>query len=354
VITFPGRNGYGNRLLDWDSNNVSPRFGFNYRMDNQTVIRGGFGIFFGNPFDRNAIQISGLGFDGVGTVRDPVLFTLQQGLPAGTLAFPPASALTSSFGARDTPFAVSQVQFLDPHQSHPAGVAAAHRNPRPPETALHPVRLGCRANTDHLSQLGVVSLSRLHIQIRSEKRLSNGLGWIATYTWSKWIDNLIFTGGDDATFGDLDQIQNIYDLRNECSLSNNHIPYRAVLSPVLEVPAGKGKRWLNHAGPVHWILGGWQLSGIVTLQTGSPFGVSVVNGPRDILGDNSDINFDTGVSKNFRIGERYRVQFRWESFNPFNTPMFGVPGSDLGGGGFGISGAGSSHREMQFALKFYY
>jgi hypothetical protein len=52
---------------------------------------------------------------------------------------------------------------------------------------------------------------------KAEKRFSSGLGWIATYTWSKWIDNVIFTGGDDSTFGDYDQIQNVYDLKHERS-----------------------------------------------------------------------------------------------------------------------------------------
>ena len=42
------------------------------------------------------------------------------------------------------------------------------------------------------------------------------------------------------------------------------------------------------------------------------------------------------------------------SSNTFNTPAFGVPGSNLGSGGFGIAGAGASDREMQFALKLYY
>jgi hypothetical protein len=39
-------------------------------------------------------------------------------------------------------------------------------------------------------------------------------------------------------------------------------------------------------------------------------------------------------------------------FNAFNTPHFEPPGSNLGAGGFGISGAGASDREMQFALKY--
>ena len=159
------------------------------------------------------------------------------------------------------------------------------------------------------------------------------------------------------------------------------------------------------------MAGGWQVSGIATLRAGAPFGVQVTNGPRDILGDNANgtnlranivgdinlpvdqkgtpavgqrgiqwfntaafasparytygnsaraimlgpgrINFDTAISRNIRVRERYRLQFRWEAFNAFNTPVFGLPGSNLGGGGFGISTA-SGVREMQFALKLYY
>ena len=451
VVTFPGRNGYSKRLVDWDPNNVAPRFGFNWRPfgSAMTVVRGGFGIFYGNPFDRNVIQISGLGFDGKGTFRDPVPFTLRDGLPAGALTFPPESALTSSFGARNTEWAASQIQFLDPHRktqyNENFSLTIQHQwksmlfeagyvgnlgrkltfpninlNLIPPELLSRteiPARLRRpypQFDSDR-PQLQIIApnwgLSAYHaLNLRTEKRFSNGIGWMFSYTWSKWIDNAVFTGGDDATFGDNDQIQNIYDLRNERSLSTNHIPHRAVLSPVVELPVGKGKRWLNRAGPLDWIAGGWQVSGIVTLQSGSPFGVTVVNGPRDILGDDADgtnlrpdivgsmnlagqgtpavgqrgiqwfngsafalparfthgnaartlmlgpglVNFDTGITKNLRIGERYRLQFRWESFNAFNTPSFGLPGTDMGSGGFGIAGAGASNREMQFGLKLYY
>jgi hypothetical protein len=75
------------------------------------------------------------------------------------------------------------------------------------------------------------------------------------------------------------------------------------------------------------------------------------NAARNIMQGPGRITFNTAVSRNFRIGERYRVQFRWEAFNAFNTPQFGLPGSGTGAGGFGVAGAGSSNREMQFALK---
>jgi hypothetical protein len=247
--------------------------------------------------------------------------------------------------------------------------------------------------------------------VKSERRFANGYGWAVTYTWSKWIDNVNFTGGDGSTFGDDDLIQNLRNLRLERSLSTNHVPHRVVLTPIVELPFGKGKRWMSAGGIADRILGGWQVSGIGTIQAGSPFGVTVVNGQNQ-LGDlgadrvlrphiiapldlpssrkgkpaegqrgiewfNPDafaiparftfgsaartlmlgpgiVQFDTAVMKNFRIGESRRLQFRWELFNAFNTPVFQTPATNLGAGGFGISGAGNSDREMQFALKLYF
>jgi hypothetical protein len=435
VVTFPGRNGYGRRLIHWDANNVSPRFGFAWLPlgGATTVVRGGFGLFYGNPYDRNVFQIAGLGFDAKGNFRDPVPFTLRQGLPPGALVFPAESELTLAFGARGTGYPQPQIQFLDPYRrtqySENFNLTVQHQVKEILFEAAYLGNLGRKVtfpniNLNHIPpellprteiparlrrpypqfdsdrpQIQIISpnwgLSNYHaFTFKSERRFSRGLGWLLSYTWSKWIDNVVFTGGDDATFGDDDQVQNIYDLRQERSLSTNHIPHRLVFSPIIELP------------------GGWQLSGIVTIQSGSPFGVTVVNGPRDILGDDADgknlrpnvvgsldlpagqkgrpaagqrgiqwfnpaafapparfthgnaartvmlgpghVNFDTAVSKNFRFGERYRVQLRWEAFNAFNTPSFGPPGSGLGSGGFGVSGAGGSDREMQFALKLYF
>ena len=453
VITFPGRNGYGRRLINWDLNNLSPRFSFNWRVpgSSNTVVRGGFGMFYGNPYDRNVFQIAGLGFDAVGTYRDPVPFTLQQGLPANSMVAPSPEDLTPAFGARGTKFPVSQIQWLDPFRrtqySENMNLTVQHQwrdvlfelgylgnlgrkitfpninlNHVPPSLLPRteiPVRLRrpyTQFDSDR-AQIQIISpnwgLSNYHaFTFKSEKRFSSGAGWLVAYTWSKWIDNLIFTGGDEATFGDDDQIQNIYDLRNERSMSINHVPHRVVFSPIFELPFGRGKKWMNVRGPFDWVLGGWQLSGILTMQSGSPFGVTVVNGPRDILGDDADgtnlradvvgsldlpsgqkgtpaigqrgiqwfnpaafgppaqfrhgnsartimlgpgfVTLDSAVSKNFRFFERYRLQFRWEAFNATNTPVFGSPGSGLGGAGFGVSTAGATDREMQFALKLYF
>jgi hypothetical protein len=364
---------------------------------------------------------------------------------------PKEEDLTPAFGARGTKFPVSQIQWLDPYRRTQYGENFNFTVQRQWKEILFELgylgNLGRKVNFPNINlnlippnllsrtdlparlrrpypqfdsdrpQLQIIApnwgLSNYHaFTFKSDKRFSNGLGWLVTYTWSKWIDNVVFVGGDDATFGDDDQVQNIYDLRHERSLSTNHIPHRAVLAPIFELPFGTGKKWMNVTGPLDWILGGWQISGIVTLQAGSPFGVTVVNGPRDLLGDDADgtnlradiagdirlpsgqqgqpavgqrgiqwfdpagfasparfthgnssrtimlgpgtVNFDTALTKNFRFRERYRLQFRWEAFNATNTPSFGLPGSGLGGGGFGIASAGASDREMQFALKLFY
>ena len=446
VVTFPGRNGYGWRLVHWDRNNFSPRFGFNWRPSfaAATVVRGGFGVFYGNPYDRNVFQTSGLGFDANAIYRNPVPFTLSQGVPAGALDVPKESDLTSEFGTRGSKYPQSQIQFLDPNRRTQYNMnfnlsierqwrgiffevgylgnlgrkltfGNINLNHIPPDL-LPKVEIPVRLRRPYpqfdsdAPQMQIIApnwgVSSYHaFNFKSEKRFSKGFGWIVTYTWSKGLDNCIQVGD---SLGDADQIQNIYDIKSEKSFSVNHIPHRAVISPIIELPFGPGKKWLD-SGPLGWIAGGWQLSGIVTLRSGAPFGVQVTNGARDILGDNSDgknlrpnivgdinlpesqkgapavgqrgiqwfnisafanppmythgnaprnimlgpgrVTFNTAVSRSFRIGDRSRIQFRWEAFNAFNTPQFGLPGSTTGGGGFGISTAGGSDREMQFALK---
>jgi len=453
VLTFPGRNGYGERLWEWDRNNFAPRIGLAWRPFNhhRTVVRAGFGIFFGSPYNREVIQQQRLGFGGVANFRTPVPFTLREGLPPGALQSPSEQDLTPEFGAIGTPWPQQQIQFINPERSTNytqnfnltigqqvkeiafefgyLGNLGRHvpfpninLNHIPTELLSRteiPVRLrrpypqfpGDTAQVQILSPNW--GLSNYHaFVLKSEKRAASGFGWLFTYTLSKWIDNVVFVGGDDVTFGDDDQVQNIYDLRHERSLSTNDIRHRLVISPIYELPFGKGKRWFRD-GFLNRAFGGWSLSTIATLQSGSPFGVTVLNGPRDILGDNADgknlrpdivgdprlpdsqkgqpatggvrgiqwfnpaafaaparftygnasrtvmtgpgrVNFDTAILKNFAFTEQFRLQFRFEMFNAFNIPQFGLPGNTLGASRFGIAGAGGSNRELQFGLKLFF
>jgi hypothetical protein len=66
------------------------------------------------------------------------------------------------------------------------------------------------------------------------------------------------------------------------------------------------------------------------------------------------VSFDSMLAKNLYFAERWRLQFRWELFNAFNTPQFGLPSQDFGGGGFGVVTAADGRRIMQFGLKLYW
>jgi len=109
------------------------------------------------------------------------------------------------------------------------------------------------------------------LQAKVEKRYSNGLSLLSTFTWSKLIDD---SSSDWSGFGSLDSPgTDFYNLKNERSVSAGDIPLRLVVAPVYELPAGPGKRWFKE-GVASQALGGWRVSGIYTISSGDPVGVS--------------------------------------------------------------------------------
>ncbi len=238
--------------------------------------------------------------------------------------------------------------------------------------------------------------------LRVEKRYSHGLGLLLSYTGGKLIDDASQT----VTFlGPAGNKQNFYNRRGERSISTQDVSSRLVPSFVYDLPFGRGRKFLSHSSPVvEWLLGGWQINGIITFQTGTPviltqtqnqtglgsagqrsnnngrsakitggtkdersrkwFDTSVFsfappftfgNVPRTLpdVRNPGQRNFDLSAFKNFRFGEdRLNVQFRVEAFNAFNTTQFGAPGSQVGSANIGvISGTAVGARQVQLALK---
>jgi Carboxypeptidase regulatory-like domain/TonB dependent receptor/TonB-dependent Receptor Plug Domain len=105
-------------------------------------------------------------------------------------------------------------------------------------------------------------------QFRAEKRMSQGLVFLGSYTFSRSIDDASAQFGTAAEAG---LPQNSNDLAAEKALSNFQTKHRFVFSSVYQMPFGNGQRWLNHGGLVDHIFGHWQASGILTLQSGKPF-----------------------------------------------------------------------------------
>jgi len=233
------------------------------------------------------------------------------------------------------------------------------------------------------------------LQVGLKRSFRNGLAATAAYTWSKSIDVACsgFFGAEACS------VQNEYALNNDRSVSAFNVPQNVVVSWVYEVPFGKGKRLATNSKVLDYIAGGWQFNGIMALRHGIPFHVTV---PGDIanifnsgtylranlVGDHKVSNptperwintdafrapdqfsfgnlgrnslrpdwvrrFDLSVFRRFPLkGERTSIELRLETFNAFNTPIFGAPNANRASGTFGlVTGVQVPPRQLQLGGK---
>jgi hypothetical protein len=239
------------------------------------------------------------------------------------------------------------------------------------------------------------------LDVNYTHRVSNGLTLLASYTFSKFIDNV---GGPEnwasASANFSENIRNVYNLAAEKSVDATDTPHSFVLSYVYELPVGKGKKFGSGMnGVANAIVGNWQTSGALTLKEGFPLTVtSSGNGLNyfgagqhpDVVGDYhianssrnawfntsafavapawslgnapryfSDLrapgyrNWDVSIQKYFPFQERFRFQFRLDMFNILNHTNYYSPSTFMGGG-FGTITQAWTPRQMQAALKFYW
>jgi hypothetical protein len=234
-----------------------------------------------------------------------------------------------------------------------------------------------------------------HAQV--ERHLSNGIQFNGAYTWSHAIDNTQAGFDSDFRFGGnvVDPFQWQTKERSSSSLDVRH---RFVFSALLELPFGRGRTFghdWNTATNV--LLGGWQVSPIVTVASGYPIDIqcNYCSSPStrpDLVGPLHQLNnptewFDTSsfqkvatfngtavapgtsprnpftgpvtkvvnmtFSKTFAFTERFRLTFNGDFFNLFNTPQFDQPVGNLNDGNFGkiTKLAFESQREIQLSLR---
>lgn len=230
------------------------------------------------------------------------------------------------------------------------------------------------------------------LQTSLNKRYSRGFSVLMSYTWSKNID---YNSRNNNVLDNI--IPNPFNFFSTRGVADNDHPHRLVTSFVWDLP---GKSLGSKAAAA--ILGGWQMSGIVTLQSGRPFGLSssgdraagagspypdlvgnlflssdrsrgdkiaryfnttaaVQPAPgtygtlgRNVLRGPAFYNTDLSVSRTVPLGfrEGAKLNFRTEFFNVFNRPQLGIPDRSVGGGAFGrITTVDSGPRILQFGLK---
>lgn len=103
------------------------------------------------------------------------------------------------------------------------------------------------------------------LQVNLNKRLSDGLTMLVSYTWSKTLTN---AASEFDEFSGFDE--NSFNARPQKALSINDYPQNAVISFSYELPFGPGKKFIPQGGPAGKIVGGWRLSGVLNYQSGPP------------------------------------------------------------------------------------
>jgi hypothetical protein len=468
-LLFAGVGGQDRAAFDADTNNVQPRVGAAYRLFENTVLRGGYGLFYlpqaefggttgysvstpvvattggglnaflptlslSNPFPNGLLQPTGSSLGlltqaGTGVVfnlptrRIPKThqfsFGVQQQLPwsmrldvayAGSRS---VDLLTGDFnigGARNInvlPAATIERARVDP--AFNTFLNASVPNPFAgllPGTSLNGATVPrsqlllpypqFTSVVQGLENVGKIWYNSLQVSL--EKRLSSGLTFVGAYTWSKAIGALTFLNDQDAA--------------PARAVTDDDRTHRLALSGVWQLPVGKGRRFAGGAGRLTELLvGGWEYTWIATIQSGRPlnlpgnvdligdinaggggldryfntcvlpFGATQARRPNAtntgfescggpafaIRGPNtlrtiplrssqvrlpSRPQFDMSLNKSFNFTETIRFQFRLESFNTFNTPIYGGPNTDPTSTSFGLVTRNQANQPRNVQLGF--
>jgi hypothetical protein len=222
--------------------------------------------------------------------------------------------------------------------------------------------------------------------VRLEQRVCRGLSVMSAYTYSKMLD---VTGPG----------QSMYNRAIERALASNDVRHNFITGFVDDLPVGRG-RFVNLTNPAaNFILGGWQLNGIVNFRSGLPYSISTAGDLADVgtggqranvtgsapvkldprvsglrgldpaayslpargtfgtAGRNTQPGFgvnqwDVSLAKNFPIallGEAGRLQLRFEWFNLFNHTQFANPNATLNTPTFGLVTGAADPRILQIA-----
>ncbi|HET6975664.1 MAG TPA: TonB-dependent receptor [Pyrinomonadaceae bacterium] len=410
-----GTNGVPRSGFESDKNNFAPRVGFAWSVGERTVLRGGYGVYYDqSPLaPAEALYFNSPFFD------NNIFFPLPPPFPPLTLNDPfpaffpfplPDSALSIQ---RDLRTGYMQHwnlnierQLGDKNVLEVAYVGSkgtkllTARDINQPQPSVLPPGLPFvpRPNPqfDDINLLESRANSNYHaLQARFQRRLSRGLSTLASYTWSKSIDDAsnFFSSAGDPNFP-----QNSYNVAAERGRSNFDVAHRLSVSYSYALPLRK-----TGAGLAAKLVNGWETFGILTLQSGRPFTVALLseidnsgtgrsilgfgnndrpnlignpelsdqttdrwfntaafafsasgtfgNAGRNILEGPGFQNFNTSLVKNTTLTEDVNLQFRVEAFNLFNHPNFNLPDNFLGSPTFGHITSARDPRHLQFGLK---
>jgi hypothetical protein len=440
AMTFSGRNGLSRYAHNFDKNNFAPRLGFAWRVTDKWVVRGGGALLYMGLYDQATVINATSGFSFRGNFVSPdngltAALRLRDGMPP--ISVPTEADLTPGFGAvRPGQSPVNSVEYFEPGPRSTSYLMSANFNIQRQLPGQIVLELGYLSTLGHKLALPValtlnqvrpelmgagnaqsrrpfpqftdvtqisqpLGNSNYHaMNIKLDKRYSNGLQFQTNYTWAKGIDDVESRGELGGNPGSA--LANVYNRRADRGLSGNSITHRSITSVVYELPVGKGKALAIENGAANAVLGGWTVGYIGELRTGAPWGVNeqvnrtsafspqnrpnVVGNPQlsggrpradqvqayfhtaafadpgqFVFGNSGRtagfgpgaIAMDLSILKDMRLAERYNLQFRCEMLNFINNPNFSLTNLSRGNNAFGRITAlaeGNQARIIQFGL----
>jgi hypothetical protein len=304
------------QLIDWQHLNFAPRFGFAYKATDRLAIHGGYGIFFGGlestgyypnlgenfPFEFNSgFQAPSCNVNGscpnngftletgfTNAIAAGLLNAIQQPQLRGSDAVAKTSYseqfnLTAEYGFNAN--LVGSVAYAGAVSRHletfpnPNGQLALAPNSFVGYTDTNGDVINPLLPFPHFSGFSYTayngSSSYNSLQTKLERRFSNGLSFLASYTWSHSLDDAPTPLGSTADPGY--RGTNIVPIGEDYGNSPFDVRHRFTLNGNLDLPFGHGRKFINHSGPLDYIAGGWSTSLVFRAQTGEPITVGTNN-----------------------------------------------------------------------------
>jgi hypothetical protein len=398
----------GQQLFASHLDTFAPRLGIAYRLTHRDVIRAGFGIFLDNsPQLNNTFEATNPPFlvieSFTSSKTNPLL--LSNPFPTGSLVvggvpspsmgqytagIPTVNDWTVDFQHSFARNLLLDVGYVGNRASHFGRTMTANVPLVPGPSAIQARRPLPGFGPVRYFQFDDYSTYEA-LQARLEKRFSNGVSLLVSYTWSKTLD----LSSEELAGGTIDP----NNLDRDYGPADFNQPQNLAISYVYRLPVGKGNRFLPS---MNWvgqeILGGWAVSGITRYQTGFPLTIAALgdvaneglgtrpdrvcngnlggnatsaewfntscfvnpakytfgNSGRGVLTDPGNKEWDIGMMKQFPTFKEQHLEFRLDMFNAFNIVNLSGPGATVGAAGFGEILSAGAGRTLQFALKYYF
>jgi hypothetical protein len=386
-----------------------PRLGATYRLGEKTVLRAGYGIYY-NPNQMNTFTFltNNPPLAAASTfTSDPANPTLSFAQPTGgpaavivpniispTRKLPNARKDQWSFDIQREIMAGASLdlQYVGSHTQN-LDRSFFNNTPAPGPGLVDPRRPSQKFRDRRIIQNDLIA-NYDAVSIILRKRMRHGLQADAHYTWSKTRDMATHSNGGGRTMND-------YDIWADYGPAAWDVPHRFVASYIYDVPFLKS----SPNAFVRYVVAGWQVAGVTTIQSGTPVNVTLTgdpanigagnqrpdlvggipsldcqpiansrelgncydasafgipaqytfgNAPRNVLRGPNSKTTDLSFMKNFPLGRGAQFQFRAEVFNVFNTVNYNNPNGVLNGGSFGRISSAASMRQVQLGGKIFF